>query len=116
MASPPPVYNFAVIPQVHDIDAFTDMKEKGAARRRPDRYEDIHMPKNTASGLVNGALAAVLGFAMVWHIWWLAVGGAAGMAIALMLRATDENTEYTIPAAEVSRIEAMRDEQLAAAA
>ena len=116
VASPPPVYNFAVIPQVSDIDAFTDMKEKGAARQRPDRYEDIHMPKNTASGLVNGALPAAFGFAMVWHNWWLAVVGAAGMAIALILRAADEHTEYTIPAAEVSRIEALRDEQLAAAA
>ena len=111
-----PMCTFAAIPVVQGIDAFTDMKEKGVVRRRPDRYEDIHMPKNTASGLVNGALAAVFGFAMVWHIWWLAGVGAAGMTVALILRAADEDTAYTIPAAEVSRIEALRDEQLAAAA
>ena len=115
VASPPPVYNFAAIPVVHAIDAFTDMKEKGLAHQRPEHYQDIHMPKNTASGLVNGGLAALFGFAMVWQIWWLAGVCAAGMVIALILRAANEDTEYTIPAAEVARIEALRHRPLAAA-
>ncbi len=115
VASPPPVYNFAAIPVVHAIDAFADMKEKGLARQRPERYEEIHMPKNTASGLVNGGLAGLFGFAMVWQIWWLAAACAAGMVIALILRAADEDTEYAIPAAEVARIEALGERPIAAA-
>ena len=116
LASPPPVYNFATIPVVHDIDAFMDMKEKGIAHQRPDQYQDIHMPKNTAAGFVNGVLAFVFGFAMVWQIWWLAVLGVLGMGLALILRAVDEDTAYTVPAAEVARIEALRYQQMAAAA
>ena len=115
-SSPPPVYNFAEIPVVHDIDAFTDMKEKGIAYRQPDRYHDIHMPKNTATGLINGVFAFVFGFAMIWHIWWLAILRALGMLFTVILRAADDDTDYIIPAAEVERIENQRYRQLAAAA
>lgn len=107
-ASPLPVYNFAVIPVVHDLDAFTDMKEKGIAYRQPDRYHDIHMPKNTASGVINGTFAFMFGFAMIWHIWWLAIFSSLGILVTIILRAADDETEYIIPAAEVERIETMR--------
>ncbi len=115
-SSPPPDYNFAEIPVVHDIDAFTDMKEKGNAHSRPERYHDIHMPKNTSSGVIIGILSFLFGFAMVWHIWWLAVASLLGMLVTLILRAADGDTDYIIPAAEVKRIEDQRFRQLAAAA
>ena len=115
-ASPPALYNFAITPVVHDIDAFTDMKEKGIARRKPDRYHDIHLPKNTADGFINGALAFVLGFAMVWYIWWLAVLSAAGMLFMVIARAFDDDTHFIVPASEVERIENQRYRQLSAAA
>ena len=86
---------------MHDIDAFTDMKEKGIAYQQPDQYHDIHMPKNTAQGLINGALAFLFGFAMVWYIWWLAMLSALGMLFTVIVRASDDDTEYIIPAAEV---------------
>ncbi len=116
MSSPPPVYNFAKTPVVHDIDAFTDMKEKGIAYQKPDGYHDIHMPKNTGDGFINGILAFLFGFAMVWHIWWLAVLCALIILFLLIVRAGDDDTEYTIPAAEVERIENLRYRQLASAA
>jgi len=115
-ASPPAVYNFARTPVVHDIDAFMDMKEKDIAYRQPDQYHDIHMPKNTAKGLVNGALVFVFGFAMVWYIWWLAILSALGIIFTLIVRASDDDTEYVIPAAEVERIESRRHRQLTTAA
>jgi cytochrome o ubiquinol oxidase subunit 1 len=116
MASPPAVYNFATTPEVHGIDAFTDMKEKGIAHQKPDRYHDIHMPKNTASGFVNGILSFIFGFAMVWYIWWLAILSALGIIFTLILRASDDDTDYIVPAEEVERIENRRYRQLTTAA
>jgi cytochrome o ubiquinol oxidase subunit 1 len=116
MSSPPAVYNFASLPVVYDIDAFTDMKEKGTAYQKPARYHDIHMPKNTAKGLIIGALTFVFGFAMIWYIWWLAILSALGMLVTVIVRAADDDTDYTVPAAEVERIETRRYEQLASVA
>jgi cytochrome o ubiquinol oxidase subunit 1 len=116
IASPPAVYNFAITPVVSGIDAFMDMKEKGIAFLKPDRYEDIHMPKNTASGFVNGALAFLFGFAMIWHIWWLAGFSAMAMLVAVIARAADDDLHFIIPAAEVERIENQHYRQASAAA
>ncbi len=107
-ASPPPVYNFAKIPVVHEVDAFADMKENGTAYQRPDHYEDIHMPKNSASGFINGVLAFMFGFAMIWHIWWLAVLSALAMVFTIIARSADDDIHYVIPAAEVEHIEEER--------
>jgi cytochrome o ubiquinol oxidase subunit 1 len=114
-ASPPAAYNFAVIPEVRDIDAFHDMKQRGTAYRRPARYEDIHMPKNTGAGVIIGALSFVFGFAAVWYIWWLVAVSAIGIVIAVVARSSDDDTDYIIPAAEVERIEAVHLAQRARA-
>jgi cytochrome o ubiquinol oxidase subunit 1 len=115
-SSPPAVYNFAAPPVVHDIDAYTDMKERGVAYRQPEQFHDIHMPKNSAYGPIIGALAFVFGFAMVWTIWWLAAVSALGMLLTIILRSADDNTDYIIPAAEVKRIENERHRQIRSAA
>jgi cytochrome o ubiquinol oxidase subunit 1 len=104
-SSPPAVYNFAEIPAVDDIDAFMDLKEQGAAYRRPDHYSDIEMPKNAPHGIIIGALAFVCGFAMIWYIWWLAGLAALGMLVTVIARSFDDDIHYLIPAAEVERIE-----------
>lgn len=64
-SSPPPFYNFAVVPHVHERDAFWEMKEKGEAYQQPGQYEEIHMPKNSGAGIVIAAFATVFGFAMI---------------------------------------------------
>jgi cytochrome o ubiquinol oxidase subunit 1 len=107
-ASPPAPYNFAVIPEVHDIDALADMKERRVAREAPAQYEDIQMPNNTGAGFVIGALSFFLGFALIWHIWWMAIAGGVGTAFAVVLRSLVDEDEYLIPAAEVARIERNR--------
>jgi cytochrome o ubiquinol oxidase subunit 1 len=114
-SSPPAVYNFAKIPVVDEIDAFTDMKEKGVEYVRPGQYDDIEMPKNAPHGLIIGGLAFIFGFAMVWHIWWLAIVAALGMLVTVIARSIDDDIHYVIPAAEVERIENERYSQLAAA-
>ncbi|EPR41179.1 cytochrome o ubiquinol oxidase, subunit I [Desulfovibrio sp. X2] len=115
-SSPPAPYNFAVIPTVHDRDAFWDMKEKGTAYEPPERYEDIAVPKNTPYGLAVGVLAFVFGFSMIWYIWWLAGLSFAGMITVVILRSADDDTDEIIPAAEVARIEGERLERIRGAA
>jgi cytochrome o ubiquinol oxidase subunit 1 len=113
-SSPSPAYNFAALPVVHDIDAFRDMKENGTAYRRPERYHDIAMPRNTALALIIGALAFVTAFGLVWYIWWLVLLGALGILAAVIARALDDETEFVIPAAEVERTENERHRALPA--
>ena len=116
IASPPPVYNFARIPVVYDRDAFIDMKQTGTAYVRPDEYFDIHMPRNTGVGFIMGLCAFVFGFAMIWHIWWMAIAGALAIGACIIARAWAEDVDYDIPAAEVARTEAARFRALASAA
>ena len=61
------------------IDAFHDMKARGVAYQQPARYHDIDMPSNTGAGVILGGLAFLLGFAMVWHIWWMAIACGVGI-------------------------------------
>jgi cytochrome o ubiquinol oxidase subunit 1 len=114
-ASPPAPYNFAVIPTVRGLDAFWDMKQRGEAYKRPEAYQDIEMPKNCAHGLLLGILAFLFGFAMIWHIWWLAGTGFLGLLLVVVARSMDDDTTEIIPAAEVARIEDLRFAQMAAA-
>lgn len=114
-ASPPAAYNFAVIPTIESLDAFWDMKEKGMAYNRPEKYFDIRMPKNTAHGVAIGIFALAFAFAMVWYMWWLAILGILGIVVTVILIAANDNLEYVIPAGEVKRIEDERYETLSAA-
>jgi len=104
-SSPPPFYNFAVIPTVKSLDDFWRSKEEGTADVRPTKYADIHMPKNTGVGVVVGAFSFVFGFALIWQIWWLAAVGLVAMVVTIIIRSYDDSTDYYVPAAEVERIE-----------
>lgn len=95
ISSPPPHYNFATIPQVFERDAFWYMKQKGE-KLEATKDKVIEMPRNTPVGLFVAASALVFGFAMVWHIWWLAAVGGMVIAILLIVRSFDEETKYTI--------------------
>lgn len=103
-SSPPPFYNFAVVPHVHERDAFWEMKEKGEAYKKPDHYEEIHMPKNSGAGIVIAAFSTIFGFAMIWHIWWLAIVGFAGMIITWIVKSFDEDVDYYVPVAEIEKL------------
>lgn len=104
--SPPPVYNFAIVPKVNGKDAFWEMKQDKNYGKIKPKYEDIHMPKNTGAGVYISAFIFLIGFGMVWHIFWLAIFGVIGALAAFIIRAFDDHTSYTIPAAEVAKIEA----------
>ncbi|KVW33129.1 cytochrome o ubiquinol oxidase subunit I [Burkholderia ubonensis] len=106
--SPPPAYNFATIPQVRTLDAFADMKARGEGQGKSAAYRDIHMPSNTSAGLFVGVFSLALGFALVWHIWWLAIAGLAGIVATLVIYSSRNNDGYYIPASTVRRIEEPR--------
>lgn len=97
-----------VLPQVDELDQFWHAKEAGTAYAQPAKYADIHMPRNTGVGVFMGAFGTVPGFALVWHIWWLAAAGLVGMVGSFIARAYDRDTDYWVSAAEVERIERER--------
>lgn len=105
-SSPAPVYNFAVIPTVDDRDWFWNVKRLEAVEPLHTRYEDIHLPKNTPLGFIIAGFCFLLGFAVIWHIWWLAVLGLLGAIATFIIRSVDDDTEYAITASEVAKMEA----------
>ncbi|MDB5184436.1 MAG: hypothetical protein JWN38_244 [Candidatus Saccharibacteria bacterium] len=98
--SPAPSYNFAVIPEVTDRDAWWAIKQ--AKPIAPPTYEDIELPKNTPFGMYIAAGAFAVGFGFVWHIWWLAAAGLLGALTMIIIRSTDDDTEVTITAEQVA--------------
>lgn len=114
-SSPPPAYNFAFVPQVHDLDAWYDMKDRGA-ERPTGGFRPIHMPRNTGAGVILSALALALGFGMIWYMWWLAAAAAVGLLAVGILHTFNYNRDYFIPAEEVSQSEHARTRLLAAEA
>ncbi len=108
-SSPPPQYNFAFTPRVHDNDAWWQMKSKGF-QRPTSGFTAIHMPKNTAAGVVLSGISTLLGFAMIWHMWLIAGLSFAALVISTIVHSFNYKRDYYIPAEEVAEIEAQRSE------
>ncbi|HJU15203.1 MAG TPA: cytochrome o ubiquinol oxidase subunit I [Stellaceae bacterium] len=106
-SSPPPAYNFAVLPRVETIDAFWEFKRKGLAAVEPS-YEAIEMPRNSPTGIVIAFFAVATGFALIWHIWWLAILGLAAAAVTFLAFGWSEDRQREIPASEIARMEQAR--------
>ncbi|MEN1728525.1 MAG: cbb3-type cytochrome c oxidase subunit I, partial [Pseudomonadota bacterium] len=110
-SSPPPFYNFAFPLKVHRRDAWDQMKQHGY--KPPDQgFRKIHMPRYTATGVVLSALMTVMGFALVWHIWWLAAASFLATLAYGIGHTFNYDRDYYVPAAEVADIERRRREQL----
>ena len=112
-SSPPPFYNFAVTPHVHALDEFCDAKERGRIAKHTGAYEDIHMPRNTPAGLFIAVFAAIMGFALIWHIWWMAAFGFLAMVTTFIVRSCNDDIDYYVPASEVARIEGEHERSVA---
>ncbi|RMX07864.1 cytochrome o ubiquinol oxidase subunit I [Corticibacter populi] len=113
-SSPPPAYNFAFTPVVHDIDAWWDMKKHGY-KRPLTGFVPIHMPKNTSAGIILSGLSIVLGFALIWYVWWLAAVSFVALIGYAIYHTFDYKRDYYIPADEVARTEEERTRLLASA-
>ncbi len=117
-ASPPPAFNFAVLPRVHGEEAYWGIKQRAIqqyALSPEPQYHDLEMPRNSPTGFVSAFFATFLGFALIWHIWWLAALSAAGAFATFVVFAWRDQVEYVIPAAEVARINRANREARAAA-
>jgi cytochrome o ubiquinol oxidase subunit 1 len=106
-ASPPPFYNYAVVPTVEGIDAYWSVKAAGGKPSLPD-YEAIEMPRNSPTGFVTAFFAVVMGFALIWHIWWMVILGMVGAFATFMAFAWRERDEDEIAPEAVARIERER--------
>ena len=114
-SSPPPFYNFAEIPVVTERDAFWDMKEKGTAYKRPAAYKEIHMPKNTGAGVIISFFSLVMGFALIWYIWWLAILGAVGVVVTWIAHSFNNDVDYYVPVDVVEKTETQHFEKMSKA-
>ena len=110
-SSPPPAYNFAFTPIVHDLDAWADMKKRGY-RRPLGGFKPIHMPRNTGAGVIIAALATVGGFALIWYIWWLAALSFVGVIATVVIHSFNYDRDFHIPAEAVLREEDSRSQLL----
>jgi cytochrome o ubiquinol oxidase subunit I len=106
-ASPPPVFNFAKLPNVSDQEPYWDIKQEARKAMQlvtPEpEYEPIEMPRNSPTGFVTAFFATVTGFALIWHIWWLVILGLIGACVTFVVFAWRDHTEFVIPAEEVAR-------------
>ena len=99
--SPPPVYNFAILPQVQERDDFAEAKMAERAYPEASEYEDIHMPKDTSIGVVLCLLSIAWMFGLVWWMWWLVIATTACMLLAFIAWTFRIENEYVIPAEQV---------------
>ena len=106
--SPPPMFNFAVLPNVEGEEAYWTIKqraiEKQALRPEPD-YNDIHMPRNSPVGFICAFFSTVMGFALIWHIWWLVIVAFVCAYATFVVFAWRDVHEEPIPAGTVAEID-----------
>jgi len=111
-SSPPPDYNFAFTPVVHDHDSWYDMKNRGYERPLGG-FKPIHMPKNTGAGAILSAISVALAFGLIWYMWWLVVVSAVAMFIVAIGHTFNYKRDFYIPADEVTATEGKRTKLLA---
>src|ERR1700730_6010208 len=105
--SPPPAFNFAVLPNIQGEEAYWGMKQRALQQARLGEepvYADIEMPRNSPTGFICAFFATIMGFALIWHIWWMVGVAALGAYATFVVFAWRDVDEYIIPAATVARI------------
>jgi cytochrome o ubiquinol oxidase subunit 1 len=111
-SSPPPEYNFALTPVVHDHDGWYDMKNRGYARPL-EGFRPIHMPKNTGTGAILSGISVALAFGLIWYMWWLVVVSFVAMLVVAIGHTFNYRRDFYIPAEEVTETEGKRTALLA---
>ncbi len=116
-ASPPPAWNYAFLPQVAETDSYWTIKKLARAKKaEPAKgrdYQPIEAPLNSPIGFVTAFFAVVTGFALIWHIWWMAAVGALGAFATLIVFAFRSEEEFEIPAETVARFDRSNRQEVA---
>jgi cytochrome o ubiquinol oxidase subunit 1 len=106
--SPPPAFNFAVLPRVEGLDAYWTMKQRARQQTAPvaePEYAEIEMPRSSPTGFICAFFATFMGFALIWHIWWIVGLAALGAYATFVVFAWRDRVEYVISADAVARID-----------
>jgi cytochrome o ubiquinol oxidase subunit 1 len=110
-ASPPPAFNFAVLPKIEGEDTYWTTKQRARQQHRladEPEYVDIEMPRNSPTGFICAFFATIMGFALIWHIWWMVIVAGIGAYATFVVFAWRDEDEYVIPANEVARLDRAR--------
>jgi cytochrome o ubiquinol oxidase subunit I len=105
------------MPDVTGADAYWAVKMQAKEQGQgsvPD-YRDVEMPRNSPTGFVCAFFATIMGFALIWHIWWMVAAGGVGAFATFVAFAWRDHDEYVIPASEVARIDGANLEERRAA-
>ncbi|WP_070151230.1 cytochrome o ubiquinol oxidase subunit I [Sphingobium phenoxybenzoativorans] len=111
-SSPPPDYNFAFTPVIHDGDAWADMKKRGY-QRPVEGFRPIHMPSNTGTGIILAGLSVAFSVGMIWYMWWLAAISFVGILAVAIGHTFNYKRDFHIPVEDVVRTEGERTKLLA---
>jgi cytochrome o ubiquinol oxidase subunit 1 len=106
--SPPPAFNFAVLPNIQGEEAYWGMKQRALQQARlgeEPAYTEIELPRNSPTGFICAFFATFMGFALIWHIWWMVGLAALGAYATFVVFAWRDTDEYFIPAETVARID-----------
>jgi cytochrome o ubiquinol oxidase subunit 1 len=116
-ASPPPAWNYAVLPQVVEIDSYWTVKKLALAKKvepmKARNYQPIEVPLNSPIGFVTAFFAVVTGFALIWHIWWMAALGALGALATLLVFAFRNEEEFEVSAETIAQFDRTHPQEVA---
>ncbi|MCV2531107.1 MAG: cbb3-type cytochrome c oxidase subunit I, partial [Candidatus Lightella neohaematopini] len=104
-SSPPPAYNFAIVPQIRDtIDAFWYIK-KNINSNKKLKYQSISLPKNTSFSIIIAIFILLLSFSMIWYIWWLSCISLLLTIIAVIAYSVKNKEYYYFSVNKIKSIE-----------
>jgi cytochrome o ubiquinol oxidase subunit 1 len=66
------------------------------------------MPRNSPAGFITAFFATVMGFSLIWYIWWLAILNFLAAVIVVLIAGWSIKREEEIPAADVAQMEQAR--------
>ncbi|MGI9230515.1 MAG: cbb3-type cytochrome c oxidase subunit I [Methylocystis sp.] len=110
-SSPPPVFNFAFLPEVKSEEPYWEMKQRSMRTGHLadiGAYQPIEMPRNSATGFITAFFATMAGFSLIWHIWWMVVVSLVAAYAGFVWFAWRDKDEYTVPASEVEKLDQER--------
>ncbi|WP_027414816.1 cytochrome aa3 quinol oxidase subunit I [Aneurinibacillus terranovensis] len=104
--SPAPHYNFAVVPEVKELDDFWYRKKRGETTPQTP-LEPIHMPSNSGRPFLMSIIFFIAGFGLVFQWYWMGLIGLAGILVFMALRSFEYDNGYYVSVDEIRHTENM---------